>query len=740
MRRLTTLPIRGLALTVGVVVPVLAIASIWARPLLHHYVHAPAPSPSVVQSLRSSPSDALLVELGAAKHTLIPPFGRLIDDPVAAAEILLRGVEEAGAAAQARSPVPFNPHLLGDLDYASLLVPRTLLKAYQVSGEARYFDAARDFILDLAAYDLSAWLPTGSLWNDHAIAARSLTYSDFWRAYRRHPDFDEEEARTFLRLVIANAKRLADPKLYTHGSNHGTMQNVALLHLSLAFPELDGFRDLAALGIARQIEQSGYMISSEGFVLEHSAGYHRLGMELLAVALRYRTLQAKPLPMALVETYERALAVTAQLRGTDGLLPPLGDTSVSRDGSEPLTTEISTTTGEAGPLRRDRVWPRPSPASWFPDAGYAVWWSGADGTDAAAQTAIAWSRFPRHGHKHADELSFNLRAGSTFWWRSVGYWPLGDRQRGTAESWTGSNAPHLVGERAASPRASALRGFGSSQGVVAIDLERSGPGSFRARRQLVHVAPSLWLTLDHFEDEPGRHARLVWGTGPDVRITEGGTAGVMQLRSPGATAGLDALFLGAPAVTARIVRGQEQPFAGWVEEGYRAKPADAVVIVTPSSDAWLANLSIAADPDGAALDPRDATVEWRGPEDWRLGLSTGEGPLSIERDGALIRVTREQSLPVRELALSAPPLSSPWRDESEALYASAASRYGSDHRDLVDYRKRLTLLLAALLVLQELGLLVLRGWIGRWAAPLRSLAATVWLGIAGWVHFFYLTV
>lgn len=718
----------------GLLIPLLVVASIWVPPLHHHFVPAPPPADDILQRLRSVPGDGLLTELGAAKHALVPPLGRVIEDPAVEADALLGPGDGSTGAAQA--PYPLNPNLLNDLDYASLIVPRTLLKAYASTGNERYFAAARRFLADWADLELGAWLPRGLLWNDHAIAVRSITYSEFWRLFRRHPDFNPAEARQFLRLVVAAAARLADPVLYTHTSNHGTMQNLALMHLGLAFPELDGFAALPDLGLRRQQEQYGYMMSSEGVVLEHSAGYHRLGMELLGIMLRYRTLQQGAIPQPLATAYARARSVYRQLSAADGTLPPLGDTSIALLGPQALTTEL-TDAGDAAPLSRDPPQTDPAPASWYPDAGYAIWWSSADAASRAAQTSITWAHFPRHGHKHADELSFNLRTGPTFWWRSSGYWPLGHGQRGAAKSWTGSNAPHLAGEPYHSERRSELLGHAAAQGLRIIDLRRSGPGDFRVRRQLIHVEPDLWLSIDAFGGAPGQSARILWTTDHDIAITTGTDPTRFSLIPQASSARLKVHFLGAPDVAPRLLRGQTRPFAGWVEIGFRPKPADALLVELPARDSWVANVSLLTD---AGAPPVDGPVakRWRGPESWHFEVPTGTQTLSIRRQGDRLRLALLDSPEAGiEIPLEAPEADSVWRRQSKQDHARAAARYGPPFKDVLPYRTRMSLWLGILLGLQLAGLWALGRYASRVQAPAGMVASLVWIGIGGWLHLSY---
>lgn len=712
-----------------VAIPLLVLASIWIPPLAHYLVLLPAPSDMVIERSRSIPPRGLLQEIGEAKHTLIPPLGRLIEKPADEADALL--IPAPGA----ESGYPFDPRRLGDLEYASMSVPRTLLKAYAVTADERYFDAAREFLADWAAFEAGAWLPHGLLWNDHAVAARAWTYTEFWRLFRQHPGYNVEEARQFLRQVTTAAARLADPAHYTYASNHGTMQNLALMHLGLAFPELEGFDELPDLGLSRQREQFGYMMSAGGMVLEHSAGYHRLGTELLAVMLRYRTLQQAPIPESLLAAYGLARSVYRQLRAPDGTLPPLGDSSIALLGPEVLTTEIDGA-GRATPLRRDADWGDPDPVSWYPDAGYAIWWSPAGKAQGNSQTTITWARFPRHGHKHADELSFNLRSGDMHWWRSSGYWPLGHEQRSAATSWAGSNAPHLAGELYDSLRQSLLLGYVAGQGIRILDLRRDGPDSFSVRRQIVHVEPDLWLILDAYPKAADGPLRTLWTTSHDISITRAQGEEGFALQAAGSATALRTWFLGEPEVSPRRVRGQADPFAGWVESLYSPEPSDALLIDMPSQQRWVANVSLLSDLPATSF-AAPLARRWQGSESWHFEVPIGDDTLSISREGRQIRVLRrgeETSVSLQPVAAGNP---SAWQKKSLENYHRAASGYGPVFNARIPYRTKMTRWLSVLFMLQIVGFYLVARHTAMPLAPIGALVSLGWFAVAAWLHLVY---
>ena len=721
-----------MARTVGIAIALLVIFSIWIPLFSHYHITAPTIDSPTLQRSRSNPTDTVLAEIGKYKHKLVPPLGMDLKDPIGTAEHILQRNGTTCSAKMGKTGL-FDPQCLIDLEYASFGVPRTLLAAYEASGREKYLDAARRFILAWADYERRVWLPNGLLWNDHAVAVRSVAMSEFWRHYRHSPQYDERQAKNFLSLVSATALRLANPAYYTYASNHGTMQNLGLLHLSLAFPELPNSAAFADLAIRRQQEQITYIFSPEGVWLEHSAGYHELGMELLGIYLRYMTLLGKDIPPGVWDTYLKARSVYTQLRTSAGSLPRIGDTTESSRYVEPLTTGVDET-GRAVPMVRMVPADHPQSNALYVDAGYAIWWSG---VNQACQLTVSWSNYARHGHKHADELSLNLRNSDGRWWTSVGYWPLTHHLRKKAQSWAGSNAPHLQNEPENSARRSLLRGYAWTDNVAAIDLERRGPDRFRTRRQIIHVHPGLWVVLDAFGGEPARTVRVVWGTEYDVAVTPGRFDNTYTLTKDGARTDFFVHFLTNTRTSAVVLRGSEDPFAGWVEVEYSPVPAYAFVLETPANESWITNTTLSS-ASGFALAGPTRMVRWTGPEQWRLEIPTTHAIIGMQRAGATISITKGPTDSPLALLLSSASARSNDAIQGDAAYAAAAATYGPRFRGFLHWRWRATFLLFALLIAQELILWWLRHVHPPRASQLGLVSTVLWVGIGVWLHTKYL--
>lgn len=719
------------ATTARIAIALLVILSVWVPLIAHHRFSAPSIDSATLKALRSGAADRLLSEIGGYKHNLVPPLGPDLTQPIDAGERFLNSIG-ASNPGDAGHVAYFDPERLADLNYASFLVPRTLLGAYEASGRETYLHAARHFILEWAQFERRAWVPTGLLWNDHAVAVRSVTMSEFWRHYRASPGYGERDARTFLSLVATTAARLADPSHYTYSSNHGTMQNLGLLHIALAFPELPNAGDFAALAIRRQREQNKFIFSAEGVWLEHSAGYHELGMELLGVFLRYMTLAGENITEDERDAYRRARSVYAQLRTPDGLLPRIGDTTGSPRTVEPLTTEFDAV-GHALPMRRSATLDRSTSNALYADAGYSIWRSQ---TEQASQLSVSWSKYARHGHKHADELGLNLWTGDGRWWTGAGYWPLTHELRKKAQSWAGSNAPHLADEPEHSERQSTLRGYAWVDGAAAIDLERRGPDRFRARRQIVQVNSTIWLVLDTFDGAPDRTGRVIWGTEHDVQVKAGQFDNSYDLSKPNSPSGMSVHFLGDPETGVSMLRGSEDPFAGWVEVDYRPVPAHAFVIDARGNDAWIANTTINR-ASGHDLIGETRMIGWTGPDRWQLEIPTSRETIGIRRQGMTISITRIPTGVPLQLQLSGPRARPSTATQSDRFYAAAVAAYEDGFKDRIDLRRRVSFVLLLLLIAQEL---ILRGT-RRVNAPLAFalglVSAVFWVGIGTWLYTYF---
>ncbi|PYM94867.1 MAG: hypothetical protein DME04_06350 [Candidatus Rokuibacteriota bacterium] len=727
--------------------PGFVLGAIWFSLVDHYYVSRPTITAALIDQAREAPADPVLDELSGIRF-FANEFAALDRaQTVAVAERILQGELALPGESPRKISLQFDPRDIDQgppswqLRLSTLVVPRVLLGAYRITGRDDFLFAARDMILGLASYERRTVLPKGKLWNDHAVAERMLALAEFWTLYRHHPRYDAQTARDVLTFVARSGRLLADPSHFTVATNHGVMQNLALWHLSVAFPSLPDASRYRQLALERLREQMAFYVNDEGVVLEHSAGYHEAGVQFLSLAFRYLSLLDIPIPAEWREKYRRAADVYAELRRPDGSLPVFGDTGHGPNARCPAVTDLGDD-GRAAPLHHRADWSPARVHVSYPVTGYSVWWDGLQRWPASrelAQTVVAWSYFPGQAHKLADEMSVLLWARGSTWWTNVGYWPYGVGGRREAESWGGSNAPHLAGESDASLRTTRMLAEAATEGVAYIDLERKGPNGYTARRQVLHADKTLWLVLDHTTGRPGDRTTTVWTTTYEVTMSDGPVAASWELRQVSTGDALTAFIVGSAGTSARAYRGSEAPFVGWLAGPAGGRPASAIVVEQPANDAWAATVwSLSDDRPGARRVVAQPEMRaWAGPEKWTLLVPAEKGTVELSREVDKVFVRAGGARDPVHVMLARPESVDQKIAEIRASYQRAIAKY-PPFRDVIDYRLKATYVVIGALLLQELFFAAYARLAGAYYtrgryALLRGLSMIAWIGLGAWL-------
>lgn len=731
----------------GVLVALAVIAAIWFPEFELWYVRPEQASAEVLGRLKAEPATEVLNELGQMdlKHRSSPVSP---SDVIRMADSVRRGVFSfPGLPDQPISPV-FSPadlvkgSLKWQLMFASLAAVDQLLEAYRLTGKEEYFELARDNIVAFSHFESSRWLDMGFLWNDHAIAARVSVLIKFWALYRQRADFDSETARKVLLLVARSGLLLAKPEHYAWRTGHGIVSNIALLQISVAFPFLDEsmhFRETAQRRFSAHLL---YFINREGVTLLHSAGYSLGGA--LGMVMRLYTLGGMPIPGDWWVRYQKSDQFYARLRRPDGTLPMFGDTGSEADPIGPLRTR-RTELYRATPLAAPKKWPYLGGLGFYPEAGYAIWWyPGKEGEPAAlSQTVAVWSYYPGLGHKHADELSVLVWAAGRTWLTNVGYWPYGLPGRIQSESWAGSNAPHLRDEPASSSRTSRVITTGADDEHFFIEMERLGPEGFIARREILQIGARTWIVLDRHGDAAPREVETLWTFYPDLSVSPGRATGSFTISPPLSANSMRCSFQASKGGQIDRLSGSTDPFGGWVVIGQQPTAANAVRVRSDSRQGW--QLAVCSLHDSKEL-AGDLTASLTGiddPEHWSVHVAgvSGRPVLTVTRDGQQIDIVKEalsRGTSNEHSLLKLSDVPDPTPEIAPVLAEFQSSTESSERRvPLIPYRAKVSYVLIALLLLQELLLLALRR---RWpmlAVGLRIASVTAWISGGIWLTRFY---
>lgn len=710
-----------LLLLVNLALFLLALALLWEAEVRAHWVWAGSIDGAVLERSRVEPAQPALQAVAKqrlglpATYENKPAFDK--DEAIRIAESLLKGTVEFHRKMPVPVRVPFERSnfdvgaMSHQLFIAGLVPVDLLLQAYRGSGDERFLRAAVDDIVAFERVDRYSLVPTGFQWNDHALANTMSILAETWSYIRGRKDIEASSAEALLRLAERTAKRLAKPGFFTYRTNHGIMQSVALLQFAAAFPALDSAKALGDTGCTRLIEQVRYYISSEGATLEHSAGYHEFGRQLIDIAVQLADLGTCRAPAEWRDKRIGTQAFSALLWRPDRSLPVFGNT----DGTDRLSDD-------------DVVPPKPGRAySFLPVSGYAIWWSGLDTwplMDRLSQTIVTWSNYPTRAHKHADDLSVLIWSAGVSWITTVGYWPYDAAGYADAQAWSSANAPHFVGEPPQDIPLTRILGSADGGRLRAIALERPAAGaSALLRRQVVELDGTTWLIADSVSGQRSGKVERLWTGSASTEWADPAGPGFI-FRAKGSSLAARMSFLGSLSGVPKRHLGESNPYLGWNVLSAKPTPAPAISVAQEGPVSLVVSvlqvdeekrLRALAEPSLMAGATADA---------WSVVVTTRDGPVRVDWGPGHVSAGLPQG-PIRAALQAAEPRWDSARDDIVSAYQEMGTRY-TRFRELISYRYQLTGVFVALFLLQELAIWGLRRRAPAAVVPVRVLAACFW--------------
>lgn len=680
------------------------LAMAWSPHFLHFRIDRSAVSAEAVRTSTQTPTAAVLEEIAGMSFAV--SLGIHGSQTVQAAERVLAGSLQAGKFLNDPVSLQGYPRDLQvgpptfRLVMASLAVENLLLTAFERTRDDRFLRLAIDRVLDFSAYESGQYQDEGFLWNDHAVAARIAVLARLWRQVRERSEFTIDVHREILSLVERSGRFLSKPSHFTVRTNHGVMQNLALLQIGAAFPGLPEAAAWGRLALERLRIQLSFYISREGFVLEHSAEYHALGTALLEMANRLIALNGLAPEPELINATGKAREVLNLLVRPDGSLPLFGDTNAGISHSIPSGADDGSM-----PIRHltpPHSIPK-SGTSLFPLSGYAIWWFN-EAQGSPAQTIIAWANHDSQAHKHADEASVLFWSGGVDWVTGTGYWPYGDRNFKAANSWNGSNAPHQPDEPAKTQRFAQLVKTGEGSGIRFLDVERRNADGALFRRQIAQMSQDTLIVVDFANNVPNG-AETLWTVSPLLRLSQNATRNDF-VSSPAADGRRLAIsYASQAAANLEIRRASENPFAGWVVVNGRPMPADALRILNSAPNSASATLFRVVSASGQA-EQQVSIEENATPDNWTVSLDAAGTTTKFTRSASTITLSFDNKSGNKGLDSIVPLMTPPDLETEIAALRNAYKKAIESYppwRDLSAYRVKITYLLAFLAFLAEAG-------------------------------------
>ena len=196
-------------------------------------------------------------------------------------------------------------------------------------------------------------------------------------------------------------------------------------------------------------------------------------------------------------------------------------------------------------------------------------------------------------------------------------------------------------------------------------------------------------------------------------------------------------FLGERPVSVRRLRGELEPFGGWVMNGPRPLPAASYEVRQEPGTRWVATL-FSLLPPGTEPGSTRPNLHYEAEDHWSLardafapdalGVQRRRDQLSINADGAA----------VRHMAMVIPPTESLTQRAAVRQALAATLREFPRFRPLVFYRQRLSYAIGAAAVASLLAWLWIRRRAGRLPVLVGLLGLAWWIVAAVWIHGVYL--
>ncbi|MGW6383128.1 heparinase II/III family protein [Peribacillus butanolivorans] len=277
------------------------------------------------------------------------------------------------------------------LYYQSLDFLPYLLNAYEETGKKEYLEKASFFVFEWIKSNRNTYSSVSDFaWNDHGTSNRLLNLIQFWKSYRESDLYTDEDAKELIYSLVQHGKFLYQDANYTK-SNHGIMQDQALMELSILFSQLPKANEWFEKADKRILDSIKRDVAKDGVHKEHSPSYHTFVKGLFIDIKNFMNHYDKydgefDTTLKSMEKYEKYLVMP------DRHYPLLGDSEDTKVGG---INEL--------PLLKDAV---------FNDGGVAFF---RNNWDTAVNPLYFMFTDAYHSvvHKHADDLSFILSYGET---------------------------------------------------------------------------------------------------------------------------------------------------------------------------------------------------------------------------------------------------------------------------------------------------------------------------------------
>ncbi|MCW2878749.1 MAG: hypothetical protein JWQ95_2849, partial [Sphaerisporangium sp.] len=434
-----------------------------------------------------------------------------------------------------------------DMVFSSLRWVGRLVADYETSGEESYLKRATELT--------KSWVesnPRGGssasqyAWDEHPIALRAPVLV----CLSRHV-----KASWLTGSLTDHAKMLSNPALYEKGHNHGMDQDIALLGIGCR----TGHKGWADLAIRRMTSSVKLDIDSQGALQEQAPRYGIYVHERLKVGMDAITDCGRKVPSEIEKRWESLEAYITHATEPSGFMVPIGDGGADVKPAGYKHSKKTVEVFRSGYVFGRTAWDKPESAYYSIRFGPALKFHGHE--DHMGVTYYA------QGHDVLVEAGFHSYEKTAY-----RYWTMSPEAH---------NVPVVVGKPFRGRTATSLVGSSIKDDRQSYKLTDKAYGVTRTRSVLVNHGDDLMAVLDTVPS--GARARSYWHLDPALTpvSTSGGQVVVKDKSGWKATLVQLAMPSCQPVSGQSVVRGQADPYQGWVSPSYMSK-VPASVVVSPA--------------------------------------------------------------------------------------------------------------------------------------------------------------
>ncbi len=443
------------------------------------------------------------------------------------------------------------------------------LREYRQDGDIGQLQTPIEIALDWHRFHVEEGRTSDFQWYDHSTGVRASRLA-FLLEFILTDQIRVSDADLVRLMTLADShvEKLMDPEFLNPG-NHGAFQLVGLDALCSVVGWRQVCREARSYAKEAFIDLVKSWYSEEGVHVENSPTYHGWVTRQIRKLGAVERFQQPDLQGIL----DRADVISPWLTYPDGRWVPVGDShGEGPQLTEPVEHECFTDDGGCWAVRD------------FTKSGYALVRSLPPANDEDSSMLFVSGMATPTGHKHSDDLSFVLVEGGREIFTDSGRYGYNfDVVRSYVVSARAHNVPSLVerpiGPYAIEPANSRLEPLVVEDGRFTIKGVVDRPGLFLHERKLSYVPGALLRIEDKLHNLTDSPWQSNLHLAPDLipEISERGfvvNAGDLTVRGE----------FSDEECEISAVRGETEPYQGWVSVGYLEMTPATVVVATCPAD------------------------------------------------------------------------------------------------------------------------------------------------------------